>query len=117
MSDNWNPPPGRDPSEPEGEQPTGEEGTSRRDGQSPRWWTESTDKQQEYLRPDPQHPVPPPAPPGPTQWYTPGLSDQPSSHPGAPTGAGGSAAGGNSAGDSSASAAGGSSAGQASRTS
>jgi putative neutral zinc metallopeptidase len=56
MSDNWTPPPGRNPNEPdpEGEQPTEPaKGPARRDGQSPLWWTESTEKQKEYLQPAP----------------------------------------------------------------
>ncbi|WBQ04549.1 neutral zinc metallopeptidase [Kribbella sp. CA-293567] len=57
MSDNWTPPPGRNPNEPEpeGDEPTGrpDEGSARRDGQSPLWWTESAEKQKEYLQPAP----------------------------------------------------------------
>ena len=57
MSDNWTPPPGRNPHEPdsEGEQPTDRPAPESppEDGQSPLWWTASTEKPQEYLQPGP----------------------------------------------------------------
>lgn len=81
MSDNWNPPPGRNPNEPEPEadQPTDEPapGPARRGGQSPLWWTESTEKQKEYLQPAPPGEktplVPPPHQPNLT-WNLPPYS-------------------------------------------
>jgi hypothetical protein len=67
MSDNWNPPPGRSPHEPEpeGDQPDDGpvSGPPRRDGQSPLWWTDSPPEQLEYLKPVEPGPDRPSGPP------------------------------------------------------
>jgi predicted metalloprotease len=47
MSDNWNPPPGREPAD--NDQPAGPPERPAADGQSPKWWTESTEPQREFL--------------------------------------------------------------------
>ncbi|GAA3579964.1 neutral zinc metallopeptidase [Kribbella ginsengisoli] len=94
MSDNWTPPPGRNPNEPdpEGEQPTEPaKGPARRDGQSPLWWTESTEKQKEYLQPAPPgEPTPLVGPPGSRQnnltWNLPPYSQPGATPPRRPTG-------------------------------
>ncbi|WP_085955604.1 neutral zinc metallopeptidase [Kribbella catacumbae] len=96
MSDNWTPPPGRNPDEPEreGDQPTDQpaNGPARGDGQSPLWWTESTEKQKEYLQPAPpgeQPPLvgPPGQRPGNLTWNLPPYS-QPGATPAGPPQAG-----------------------------
>lgn len=97
MSDNWTPPPGRNPNEPdpEGEQPTEPaKGPARGDGQSPLWWTESTEKQKEYLQPAPpgeQTPlVGPPGQPGQRNltWNLPPYSQPGATPPRPPAGSG-----------------------------
>ncbi len=93
MSDNWNPPPGRNPDEPEpeGDQPAGPpaKGPAREGGQSPLWWTESTEKQKEYLQPAPPGDQPPlVGPPGQRPnhltWNLPPYSQPGSTPPGPP---------------------------------
>src|SRR4051812_48581759 len=101
MSDNWTPPPGRNPNEPdaEGEQPTEPaKGPARRDGQSPLWWTESTEKQKEYLQPAPPgEQTPLVGPPGSRQnnltWNLPPYSQPGATPPRRPTGPGPGGAG------------------------
>ncbi|TDD14161.1 hypothetical protein E1218_33490, partial [Kribbella turkmenica] len=49
MSDNWNPPPEREPAD--GDQAAGPPEQPARDGQSPRWWSGSTDAKREFQDP------------------------------------------------------------------
>ena len=50
MSDNWNPPPGREPAD--GDQPAGPPERPAGDGQSPTWWSEATDAKREFQDPN-----------------------------------------------------------------